>query len=132
MRAIAILTALCLSLPAGALPMAPAQRSSCDNPTSDFDNVYCERKVYMQADSELNTAYAKLRAKLGPADRTAVLRSQRAWIRERDGACNRTDDENIKIDLVCAKRMTIDRTNWLNDRLRECSSSGCRSSRLRD
>ena len=137
MRRLALLLALGLStplIPAAMAPAAaaPARAASCDNPRTDFDNLYCERKVFMQADSDLNLVYNKLRARLNPADKRTLLTAQRGWIRERDAECSMTEDDNIRVNIECAKTKTIARTNWLNDRLRECTSSGCRSSRLRD
>ena len=134
MRRIALILALGIAapvLPAAAVA-APARTASCDNPRTDFDTLYCERKVFMQADSDLNLVYNKLRARLNPNDKRTLLTSQRAWIRERDNECGATDDANIRVDIECAKTKTIARTNWLNDRLRECTSSGCRSSLLAD
>lgn len=119
-----------LTATSDAAGLPQARNTSCDDPKTAFDNVYCERKVYMQADTDLNAAYKKLRALVKVADRTTLLQSQRAWIRQRDSRCGLTEGASIKIDLVCAKDMTIERTNWLNDRSRECTSSGCRSSKL--
>jgi uncharacterized protein YecT (DUF1311 family) len=122
--------ALPVATPGRAAGLPQARATSCDNPKTAFDNVYCERKVYMQADTDLNAAYKKLRPLLTVADRATLLQSQRAWIRQRDQRCGLSEGDSIKVDLVCAKDMTIERTNWLNDRSRECTSSGCRSSRL--
>lgn len=133
MRALIILSVMTMSLPTGVATVAAAAgTSNCNRPNSDFDTIYCERKVFMQADNDLNAVYAKLRARLNTADQLSLRTGQRAWIRKRDDQCGRTDDENIRIDIKCAKRVTIDRTNWLNDRVRECTSSGCRSRLLRD
>jgi len=137
MRRLALLLAFGLAAPTipgvTAVAMAaPARTASCDNPRTDFDNLYCERKVYMQADSDLNLVYNKLRARLNPTDKRTLLTAQRGWIRERDAECSMTEDDNIRVNIECAKTKTIARTNWLNDRLRECTSSGCRSSLLAD
>ena len=134
MRRIALILALGMSAPMlpTAATAAPARSTSCDNPRTDFDNLYCERKVFMQADTDLNLVYNKLRARLNPSDKKTLLTSQRGWIRERDDECGMTDDSAIRVDIECAKTKTIARTNWLNDRLRECTSSGCRSSLLSD
>ena len=134
MRRIALILALGISAPVlpTAVAAAPARTASCDNPRTDFDNLYCERKVFMQADSDLNLVYNRLRARLNPTDKKTLLTAQRGWIRERDNECGATDDNTIRVDIECAKTKTIARTNWLNDRLRECTSSGCRSSLLGD
>jgi uncharacterized protein YecT (DUF1311 family) len=119
-----------LVTPGMAAGVPQARNTSCDDPKTAFDNVYCERKVYMQADTDLNAAYKKLRLLLKAPDRATLLQSQRAWISQRDERCGLSEGSSIKIDLTCAKDMTIERTNWLNDRSRECTSSGCRASRL--
>jgi len=134
MRRLSLILALAISAPLlpAAAGAAPARTASCDNPRTGFDTLYCERKVFMQADSDLNLVYNKLRARLNPADKQTLLSAQRGWIRERDNECGMTDETNIRVDIECAKTKTIARTNWLNDRLRECTSSGCRSSLLSD
>ncbi|CAN5793000.1 lysozyme inhibitor LprI family protein [soil metagenome] len=136
MRTIALIAGLAMILPAlpgaSAAVAAPGQAkaTSCDSPRSNFDSLYCERKIFMQADTDLNTAYKALRVQLKAADRTTLLQSQRAWIRQRDEKCGRSTESAIGVDLVCAKDVTIARTNWLNDRTRECRSAGCRASLL--
>jgi uncharacterized protein YecT (DUF1311 family) len=119
-----------LVTPGMAAGVPQARSTSCDDPKTAFDNVYCERKVYMQADTDLNAAYKKLRLLLKAPERATLLQSQHAWISQRDERCGLSEGSSIKIDLTCAKDMTIERTNWLNDRSRECTSSGCRASRL--
>jgi len=130
MAALVLVGAPRLIAPGMAAGVPQARSTSCDDPKTAFDNVYCERKVYMQADTDLNAAYKKLRLLLTASDRAVLLQSQRAWISRRDERCGLNEGSSIKIDLTCAKDMTIERTNWLNDRSRECTSSGCRSSRL--
>ena len=104
--------------------------SACDRVTNDFDGLYCLNKVYQQADADLNTAYKALVAKLD-ADARAVLRQhQLQWMAERNVSCSMTKDGAFYVDLDCATRVTIDRTRFLQDRVRECISSGCMESRL--
>ncbi|WP_311270742.1 lysozyme inhibitor LprI family protein [Sphingobium sp. WCS2017Hpa-17] len=113
------------------LPISAATpASSCDKPGTGFDSVYCERQVFMQADTELNSIYAKLRTHLSTADRLTLRDGQRAWIRQRDRQCSLNEEGGVRVNIGCARDQTIQRTNWLNDRLRECVSSGCRSSKL--
>jgi uncharacterized protein YecT (DUF1311 family) len=128
--AVALLGSLALA-PASAPTVASAAAAmSCNQPGSDFDRLYCENKVFMQADVDLNAAYGKLRARLSPADQQTLKVRQRAWIQQRNSQCSRSDGTAVLVNLGCADQMTIDRTNWLGDRLRECTSSGCRSARL--
>src|SRR5689334_4337721 len=72
-----------LVTPGMAAGVPQARSTSCDDPKTAFDNVYCERKVYMQADTDLNAAYKKLRLLLKAPERATLLQSQRAWISQR-------------------------------------------------
>jgi uncharacterized protein YecT (DUF1311 family) len=104
--------------------------SACDRVTNDFDGLYCLNKVYQQADLDLNAAFKALNGKLDAAGRSALKGGQLAWMRERNEACSLRKDDGFYVDLDCATRTTIERTRFLQDRVRECVSSGCRNSRL--
>jgi uncharacterized protein YecT (DUF1311 family) len=104
--------------------------SACDRVTNDFDGLYCLNKLYQQADADLNAAYKALVAELD-ADARAVLRQhQLQWMAERNASCSMKNDGAFYVDLDCATRVTIERTRFLQDRVRECISSGCMESRL--
>ena len=104
--------------------------SACDQVTNDFDGLYCLNKVYQQADTDLNVAYKQLVGHLD-ADARAVLRKhQLQWMAERNVSCSMRKDGAFYVDLDCATRVTIDRTRFLQDRVRECVSAGCMISRL--
>lgn len=105
--------------------------SNCDNPRDDFDGLYCLNKVYLQADKELNELYGKLNSKLDSSGKSTLKQGQLAWIDNRNQRCSQRDSAGFWVNLNCATRTTIDRTQFLNDRLRECSSAGCMNSRLR-
>jgi uncharacterized protein YecT (DUF1311 family) len=135
MKLMTLILGLTLVGAAGVAPqvsLAAANPSSCNSPRSDFDSLYCENKVFMQADTDLNAAYGKLRARLKPSDQATLKSGQLAWIRQRNTQCSRTESSGIMVNLDCANQKTIQRTNWLSERLRECTSSGCRSQRLSD
>ena len=104
---------------------------NCDRKLNDFDAVYCDIKVFAQADNDLTTAYTKLRARLNPAAQVKLRDLQRAWIAQRNSACVGHDEKGPLVYTDCAVQMTTERTNFLNDRLRECATSGCRVSALR-
>ncbi len=114
----------------GLAAQAGAQ-NNCDGNTNDFDAVYCLSKVFVQADADLNTAYTKLRAQLNPAARTKLRDLERAWISRRNTECVGDSDRGRLVYVDCAVQMTVDRANFLNDRVRECATSGCRVSALR-
>ena len=104
--------------------------SACDRVTNDFDGLYCLNKVYQQADTDLNVAYKQLVARLDADGRAVLKRGQLTWMAERNASCSMHKDGGFYVDLDCATQMTIDRTRFLQDRVRECVSSGCRNSRL--
>jgi uncharacterized protein YecT (DUF1311 family) len=128
-RTVGLALVLGLAGHAGLASAAPAS-SACDSPDNNFDRLYCENKVFMQADNDLNAAYGKLRKQLNASDQSTLKTRQVAWIRERNETCSRSEGQGIMVNLNCANRMTIERTNWLTDRERECTSSGCRSGRI--
>jgi uncharacterized protein YecT (DUF1311 family) len=104
--------------------------SACDRVTNDFDGLYCLNKVYQQADVDLNAAYKALVAKLDADGRATLRKHQLQWMAERNVSCSRREEGTFLVDLDCATRVTIDRTRFLQDRVRECVSSGCMNSRL--
>ncbi|MGE0083658.1 MAG: lysozyme inhibitor LprI family protein [Desulfococcaceae bacterium] len=104
--------------------------ADCENPRDDFDDLYCLNKIYVQADADLNEAYKKLVGKLDNQGRNILKKSQNVWIRERNSRCSFRDERGFFINIKCATNMTIERTNFLNDRHRECISSGCLNSKL--
>lgn len=38
--------------------------AGCDNPSADFDYVYCATQLFVQADKEINDVYRELVGKL--------------------------------------------------------------------
>lgn len=113
-----------------AVSSAAWANSNCDRPRNDFDGLYCLNKVYQQADTDLNTAYKGVGAKLDAAGRAALKQGQLLWMRQRNDTCSMRKGEGFYVDLGCATRTTIERTRFVQDRLRECVSSGCRNSLL--
>ena len=113
-----------------ALSGTACANSACDRVSNDFDGLYCLNKVYQQADVDLNVAFKALNGKLDAAGRSALKTGQLAWMRQRNDECSMRKDDGFYVDLDCASRTTIERTRFLQDRVRECVSSGCRNSRL--
>jgi uncharacterized protein YecT (DUF1311 family) len=106
--------------------------SACDKPKNDFDGLYCLNKVYQEADHELNENYQKLAAKLDADGKKALKKGQLAWIRNRNESCSKLETGRFFVDLQCATGTTISRAQFLQDRTRECVSSGCQNSKLQD
>lgn len=110
---------------------APAfANSACDVPKNDFDGLYCLNKVYQEADRELNENYKKLNSKLDSGGKKALKSGQLSWMQQRNNNCSKHEGTAFFVNLDCATSATIQRSQFLQDRLRECSSSGCLNSKL--
>jgi uncharacterized protein YecT (DUF1311 family) len=105
--------------------------ADCEKTQSDYDVVYCSSKIYMQADKELNEAYKKLVGKLDTAGKKLLKEGELAWIQTRNQDCSERRPNKILLNLDCATSATVSRTQFLNDRYRECVSAGCMNSKLR-
>ena len=112
------------------MPAAQAD-SACDKPRNGFDGIYCLNKVYQQSDSDLNSAFSQLRQKLDVAGQDALRAGQIAWLHDRDQNCSRHETSGFYVNLACATKTTIERTEFLQSRYRECISSGCLNDRLK-
>ncbi|HHC74843.1 MAG TPA: DUF1311 domain-containing protein [Thiothrix sp.] len=117
------------TLALAALPFT-AFADNCDQPRDDFDNLYCLNKVYIQADKDLNTAYKALRGYLNSSEKKTLKTGQIEWINHRNDDCSDYNDRGFFVNLRCAADTTIDRTNFLQDRIRECKATGCQPSKL--
>ena len=108
-----------------------AQADNCDNTRNSLDAVHCSNIVYEKADKELNATYKQLMQKLNANDKKTLRSAQIRWIKQRDQSCTvNSVDMGEVIDSACLLDQTTDRTNWLNDRLRECKTVGCMRSKL--
>ena len=117
-------------LAATTLSATALANSACDRPRNDFDDLYCLNKVYQEADAELNTNYKKLMTKLDASGAAVLKKGQLAWINQRNSSCSRREGDDFFVNLDCATRKTINRAQFLQDRYRECVSSGCQNSKL--
>jgi len=104
--------------------------SACDKPKNDFDSLYCLNKVYQEADKELNSNFQKLSGKLDGEGKKALKKGQLAWIQDRNQSCSKTEPGHFYVDLQCATDTTIARAQFLQNRVRECTSAGCQNSKL--
>ncbi|MDK2123839.1 lysozyme inhibitor LprI family protein [Parachitinimonas caeni] len=105
--------------------------AGCDNPKNDFDDLYCLNKVYLQADKELNENYGKLVKQLDDEGKKLLKKGQLEWIANRNRDCSYKDAKGFYVNLDCAATTTISRAQFLQDRVRECSSAGCMNSKLK-
>ncbi len=113
------------------LPML-AFADNCDSTRNGYDAVYCDGKVYVNADKELNKNYQELRGQLNNEQKNVLKRSQLAWIKERDQQCSRQSDRGEVISTTCQLNKTQERNSWLRERIRECKTIGCKTSALKD
>ena len=104
--------------------------SACDAPKDDFDGLYCLNKVYQEADKELNENYKKLSTKLDSDGKKSLKSAQLSWIEDRNNNCSKRESSGFYVNLNCATSTTIKRAQFLQDRIRECASSGCQNSKL--
>ena len=105
-------------------------QQNCDKPRDDFDGLYCLNKVYLETDAELNKAYKELSSKLSNDARASLKKGQLSWIEERNSKCSRSMDSSFFVNLKCATNTTRSRLEVLQERTRECKSSGCQPSKL--
>lgn len=52
------------------------------------------------------------------------------WIKQRNDHCSKREADAFYVDLQCATNTTIKRSQFLQDRVRECASAGCQNSKL--
>ena len=101
---------------------------NCDKARNTYDDIYCTNKIYASADADLNKNYQQLRHQLTETQQKILKKSQLAWIRHRDAEC--TDDQQNSVNVQCRLSTTQERNHWLVERLRECQTIGCKTTRL--
>jgi uncharacterized protein YecT (DUF1311 family) len=110
---------------------ASAATTGCGVPRNAFDQVYCAGNLFGQIDKDLNTTYGSLRKHLNADQSTALKNGQLAWIKSRDEACSyEKPGAGYFVNLACAIDKTNERLAFLKDRERECSSTGCVTSKI--
>jgi uncharacterized protein YecT (DUF1311 family) len=101
---------------------------NCDKVRNTYDDIYCTNKIYASADADLNKNYQQLRHQLNETQQKILKKSQLAWIHHRDAEC--TDDQKNSVSVQCRLTTTQERNHWLEERLRECQTVGCKTTRL--
>lgn len=107
-----------------------AHAAGCAKPRNAFDQVYCAGNLFSQADRDLNQEYTGLRKHLNPAQQGSLKNGQLAWIKQRDDQCSEEKPTGYFVNLDCAVDMTQKRMAFLQERERECTSTGCVESKL--
>lgn len=103
---------------------------ACDTPRNDFDGLYCHDKMYQEADKERNANYKKPGSQLDASGKQKLKSGQLAWISKRNQNCSKRESSGFYVNLDCATRTTIERAQFLQDRVRECANAGCQNSKL--
>ena len=111
------------------LPLA-AHAAGCGKPRNAFDQVYCASTVFSQADRDLNAQYSRLRTHLNPTQQASLKSGQLQWLKQRDQQCSEEKDSGYFVNLDCAVNMTQQRLAFLQERERECNSTGCVDGKL--
>ncbi|HMN73810.1 MAG TPA: lysozyme inhibitor LprI family protein [Rhodoblastus sp.] len=71
-----------------AVTAAPAAALDCKAAKGDIDKAICSSPEAAAADESMAAAYNALRGRMGPAEREALLVSQRLWIKRRGFGCD--------------------------------------------
>ena len=108
-----------------------ANAVNCINPNNDYEEYFCTQKIFVAADKEINDAYKKLKNLLSEKDKKTLRIAELAWINKRNTECRINESEQMNVDVKCATDLTIKRTNFIKDRIRECASIGCISFKLK-
>lgn len=116
-----------VALLCGGMLSSVAYADNCDRARNTYDDIYCKNKVFASADAELNRNYKALRAQLNSRQQAILKRAQLNWINQRDRQCV-VDEQGVDVD--CRLEMTQSRNHWLQERLRECRTIGCKTSAL--
>ncbi|MCX8069076.1 MAG: lysozyme inhibitor LprI family protein [Thermodesulfovibrionales bacterium] len=103
------------------LQAAGSHAGVCDNPLSSEDVARCLGIELRESDAKINEIYKALMEKLSDSDRARLRQAQRAWIKERDSACELDSKESNRekwyqnllkdyVKTVCVTRYTRQRT----------------------
>lgn len=93
-----------------------------NNITNIQDNIahIDEKKLYAESDKELNKVYQDLQKQISKNTGEQLKKAELKWIKYRDSFCNK--EFNV---TQCKRQKTDERTQYLQDRLRECKVGVC-------
>ena len=93
-------------------------------------HFFHRRKVFHQADHQLNDDYSALKKLLNPTEQASLKQGEVAWIKDRNAQCTQSDNGYEFVAMDCAVSMTNKRDDFIKARERECASTGCVDSEL--
>ncbi|MGI8905170.1 MAG: lysozyme inhibitor LprI family protein [Candidatus Sumerlaeaceae bacterium] len=77
-----------------------------------------EQRRLAREDRELNNVYGYLLRNLSTAEQKSLIEEQRAWIKERDQRCKKSESRDMSGPTGCLADETSARTNELKEKLR--------------
>jgi uncharacterized protein YecT (DUF1311 family) len=125
-----LLVAVTLLTPIALVLGGASARADCTTAKNDFEDVYCQAKVYIDSDGDLNQAYKALVGKLDGGGKSALKKGQLAWLKSRNDKCGQKESDGYYVDLSCAVDTTRKRTAFLRDRKAECDAGTCDLAKL--
>lgn len=109
----------------GSMAGSLSAKADCEHTKNDFDDVYCLSKNYINADADLNQAYAALVKFLDADEKASLKKGEAVWMEKRNSSCGFAKDDSYYVDLDCALSTTRERTTFLRDRAAECKTGTC-------
>ena len=67
---------------------------------------------------------------LSDAQQASLKSGQLQWLKQRDQQCSEEKESGYFVNLDCAVNMTQERLAFLQERERECNSTGCANDKL--
>jgi uncharacterized protein YecT (DUF1311 family) len=107
-----------------------AHAYGCEKPRNAYDVLYCKSLVLVQADRDLNQEYSRLLTQLNAEQKQTLKKGQLAWIAQRDEQCSVDTGDNQSMNPQCAVDTMHARIAFLQERERECNSTGCVNTKL--
>lgn len=109
---------VCTTASAGAEGLSTQYLGCIDRAgSSTVQSGMCAQKEIVSQDGRLNKAYRQVMRQLAarPAERSALLNRQRAWLKARDYAC---DIDGGTFDMTCVVERTARRADQLERMIR--------------
>lgn len=90
----------------------------CEHPNSAYDRSYCQAKLFLHSDEELNETYQLLIKNAAPDKKKHLVAKELKWMKHRERNCLMDGD----INLECNLKMNQERIAFLKMELQESKS----------